>query len=127
MTVTKHTAVNLDERFGRFAETWSPKLIARLNDYDVKIVRLDGEFVWHTHEQTDELFLVLAGRLTIQLRDGDVTLGPGEFYVVPRGVEHCPRTEGGEVRAMLIEPAGTVNTGDLPAGERTAELDEGLL
>ena len=119
-------AINIDERFGQFRDTWSPKLVARLNDYDIKIVRLDGEFVWHTHPDTDELFLVIAGQLTIQLRDGDVHVGPGELFVVPRGVEHCPRTDG-EVRVMLIEPAGTVNTGDLPAGERTADLDTSLL
>lgn len=103
--------VNLAERFSQFSELWSPKRIAAVNDYDVKIVKVKGEFVWHTHEDTDELFLVVAGRLTIQLRDGDVELGPGEMYVVPQGVEHCPVADE-ETSILLLEPAGTVNTGD---------------
>ncbi len=115
-------AVNLAEKFAAFSEQWSPKLVARMNDYDVKIVRLAGEFVWHAHADTDELFLVLDGDLTIQLRDGEVRLGPGELFVVPRGVEHCPRAAG-EVRAMLIEPAGVVNTGDGPRSDRTAAVE----
>lgn len=85
---------------------------------------MQGEFVWHTHDETDELFLVISGELTIQLRDGDVTLGPGQMFVVPRGVEHCPRADG-EVQAMLIEPAGVVNTGDA-GGELTAGYDDSL-
>ncbi len=103
--------VDIAEQLGRFSEHWSPKVIARLNDYEVKIVKLSGEFVWHDHADTDELFLVIDGALTIQLRDGNVTLRPGQLYVVPRGVEHCPIAEG-EVHAMLIEPTGVVNTGD---------------
>ena len=102
--------VDLRAKFEQFSEHWSPKLVAHLNDYEVKLVRIQGEFVWHSHEDTDELFLVLAGELTIQLRDGDVTLGPGQLFVVPRGVEHCPRADG-EVKAMLLEPASVVNTG----------------
>ena len=86
-------------------------MVARLNDYEIKLVKLKGEFVWHVHDDTDELFLVVEGSLTIQLRDGDVTLGPGQLYVVPRGVEHCPIAEG-DVSVMLIEPEGVVNTGD---------------
>lgn len=117
-------AINLDERFSRFTEQWLPKVIARLNDYEIKIVRLQGEFVWHDHPDTDELFLVLDGELTIQLRDGAVRVGPGEMYVVPRGVEHCPVSDG-EVRAMLIEPRGVVNTGSA-GGERTAPYDDSL-
>jgi mannose-6-phosphate isomerase-like protein (cupin superfamily) len=117
-------AINLDERFARFSDTWSPKVVARLNDYEIKLVRLDGEFVWHTHEDTDELFLVLDGELTIQLPDGEVVVRPGELFVVPRGVEHCPITEG-EVRAMLIEPRGVVNTGDA-GGALTATFDDSL-
>jgi mannose-6-phosphate isomerase-like protein (cupin superfamily) len=117
-------AINLDERFARFSDTWSPKVVARLNDYEIKLVRLDGEFVWHTHEDTDELFLVLDGELTIQLRDGEVVVRPGELFVVPRGVEHCPITAG-EVRAMLIEPRGVVNTGDA-GGALTATFDDSL-
>lgn len=116
--------INLDERFTHFREQWSPKVVARLNDYEIKLVRLQGEFVWHTHEDTDELFLVLDGELTIQLRDGDVVLTAGELFVVPRGVEHCPRADG-EVRAMLIEPVGVVNTGAV-GGQLTATYDDSL-
>lgn len=119
-----NTPIDLAEKFGLFSAHWSPKVIARLNDYEIKLVKLKGEFVWHTHPDTDELFLVIDGELTIQLRDGDVTLGPGQMYVVPRGVEHCP-SAAGEVRAMLIEPAGVVNTGDA-GGELTATYDGSL-
>lgn len=117
--------IDLAEKLSLFSEHWSPKVVARLNDYEIKLVKVKGEFVWHTHEDTDELFLVLDGTLTIQLRDGDVTLTPGQMYVVPRGVEHCPIAEG-EVAAMLIEPAGVVNTGD-SGGELTASYDDSLL
>ena len=103
--------VDLAERLSQFSEHWSPKVVARLNDYEVKVVKVEGEFVWHTHEDTDELFLVISGRLTIRLRDRDVVLNPGQLFVVPRGVEHCPVAEQ-EVHAVLIEPEGTVNTGD---------------
>ena len=113
--------VDLDEKFFLFRERWSPKLIATLNDHEVKLVRIQGEFVWHTHEGTDELFLVVDGELTIQLRDRDVVLRPGQLFVVPRGVEHCPRAEH-EVRAVLMETAGTVNTGEA-GGELTAVVD----
>jgi mannose-6-phosphate isomerase-like protein (cupin superfamily) len=117
--------VNLAERFSRFTEQWSPKVVARLNDCEIKIVRIQGEFVWHTHEDTDELFLVLAGELTIRLRDGDVVLSAGEMYVVPRGVEHCPVATD-EVQAVLIEPTGVVNTGDA-GGPLTAGYDDSLV
>ena len=120
-----YNAIDLNDRFEQFNETWSPKVIARLNDYEIKLVRLDGEFVWHSHQETDELFLVLSGKLTIQLRDGAVQLSAGQLYVVPRGVEHCPITEAGEVRAMLIEPAGVVNTGEA-GGALTAQHDDSL-
>lgn len=105
-------SVDLSQKLSKVDEHWSPKVVARLNDYEIKVVKLQGEFVWHTHEETDELFLVVSGELTIQLRDGDVVLRPGQLYVVPRGVEHCPRALG-EVHAVLIEPAGVVNTGDV--------------
>jgi mannose-6-phosphate isomerase-like protein (cupin superfamily) len=111
---------NLAELFGRFDEQWSPKKIADLNDYEVKLVKLQGEFVWHSHEDTDELFLVVDGELTIQLRDRDVVLRSGELFVVPRGVEHCPRAER-ETAVLLLEPRGVVNTGDA-GGAMTAEL-----
>jgi mannose-6-phosphate isomerase-like protein (cupin superfamily) len=116
--------VNLDERFSHFTEAWSPKVVARLNDYEIKVVRLDGEFPWHEHADTDELFLVLDGMLTIRLRDRDVVLGPGELYVVPKGVEHSPLAER-EVRAVLIEPRGVVNTGSA-GGPMTATFDDSL-
>jgi len=117
--------VDLAQKLSRFSEHWSPKVVARLNDYEIKVVKLQGEFVWHRHDETDELFLVLDGQLTIQLRDGDVTLGPGQLYVVPRGVEHCPVARG-EVSAVLIEPQGVVNTGEA-GGALTAPHDASLL
>lgn len=116
--------VDIAEKLSQISQYWSPKVVARLNEYEVKLVKLQGEFVWHTHSDTDELFFVVDGRLTIQLRDGDVTLCPGQLYVVPRGVEHCPVTDG-EVHAMLIEPAGVINTGDA-GGEHTARYDDSL-
>lgn len=114
--------VDLDDKFALFSEHWAPKLVARLNDYEVKVVRIKGDFVWHTHEDTDELFLVLEGELTIQLRDRDVVLRPGQLFVVPRGVEHCPRADE-EVRAVLLEPSGVVNTGDA-GGQLTATVEQ---
>ena len=117
--------VDLAEKLSLFSAHWSPKVIARLNDYEIKLAKLKGEFVWHSHEDTDELFLVIDGSMTIQLRDGDVTLGPGQLYVVPRGVEHCPIAEG-DVSVMLIEPEGVVNTGGV-VGERTASFDDSML
>jgi mannose-6-phosphate isomerase-like protein (cupin superfamily) len=117
--------IDIAAKLALFSDHWSPKVIATLNDYEVKLARLNGEFVWHTHEDTDELFLVIDGHLTIQLRDGDVTLGPGQLFVVPRGVEHCPIADG-EVSVLLIEPAGVVNTGDA-GGILTAEHDTSLL
>ena len=117
-------AVDLSEKLSMFSEPWSPKVVARMNDYEIKVVKVRGEFTWHTHEDTDELFLVIAGELTVRLRDGDVELGPGQLFVVPRGVEHCPVADG-EVHAMLIEPAGVVNTGDA-GGALTAAYDDSL-
>jgi mannose-6-phosphate isomerase-like protein (cupin superfamily) len=111
--------VNLEDKFGRFADHWSPKILAKLNDYHVKAVKLLGEFVWHKHDETDELFLVTKGSLLIRFRDRDVTLGPGDLLVVPRGVEHLPVAEE-ECEVLLIEPAGTLNTGDA-GGARTVE------
>lgn len=111
--------LNLSEKLAGFTEQWAPRRIARVNDYEVKIAKVRGEFVWHTHEDTDELFLVVDGTLTIRLRDGDVVLGPGEMYVVPRGVEHCPAADE-EAAILMFEPAGTVNTGNV-GGARTRE------
>jgi mannose-6-phosphate isomerase-like protein (cupin superfamily) len=116
--------VDLAERLSRFSDRWAPKTVATMNDYEIKVVKLEGEFVWHTHADTDELFLVLSGDLTIQLHDGDISLGPGQLFVVPHGVEHCPIASG-EVHAVLIEPIGVVNTGDA-GGPLTATPDDSL-
>ena len=114
--------VNLAEALAEIDEPYHPLTVAHLNDYKVQVVKPRGEFVWHKHDDTDDFFLVLAGRLTIQLRDGDVELGPGELYVVPRGVEHCPRADE-EAHVLLIEPAGTPNTGDAGGPMTRAERD----
>jgi mannose-6-phosphate isomerase-like protein (cupin superfamily) len=108
-------AVNLEEAFASFDERWSPRIVAHVNDYDVKVVHVAGQFVWHDHQDTDEFFLVTAGRLAIELDDPDhpsrVVLNPGDVFVVPRGVRHRPVAEEG-TRVLLLEPRGTVNTGD---------------
>ena len=114
-------AVRLSEKLSLFSDHWSPKIVAALNGNDVMVVKVKGDFVWHTHEDTDELFFVLKGNLTIQLRDGEVKLGPGDLYVVPKGVEHRPVAEE-EAHLLLIEPRDTPNTGD-PA---TAVVKESL-
>ena len=117
--------VNLAERFGRFTEHWSPKIVGEVNDLHVKLVKLSGEFVWHHHDAEDELFLVVEGRLRMRFRSGDREIGPGEFLVVPRGVEHCPVALTDEVRVVLLEPKGTLNTGNVTS-ERTVPLPERL-
>ena len=116
--------VNLAQTFGRFEEHWSPKIAGELNGQYVKLVKLKGEFVWHHHEQEDEMFLVVKGRLTLKLRDRDVVLGPGEFFIVPRGVEHLPVAEE-ETHVVLFEPKSTLNTGNV-RNERTREELERL-
>ena len=103
--------INLSDKLATFSEYWSPRTVAQLNDYDVMVVKVKGEFVWHKHDDTDDFFLVIKGRLNIQLRDRTISLGPGEIYVVPKGVEHRPVAED-EVHMLLIEPTGTANTGD---------------
>jgi mannose-6-phosphate isomerase-like protein (cupin superfamily) len=103
--------INLAAKLATFSDHWSPRTIAQLNNFDVMVVKAKGEFVWHKHEETDDFFLVLKGILEIQMRDGTVTLGPGEMFVVPRGIEHCPKASE-EVHVLLIEPTGTPNTGD---------------
>ena len=117
----KLTAINLREKLGLFDEHWQPKVIAEMNDYQFKLVKLQGEFVWHHHEETDETFLVIEGELRIDFRDGAVVLRPGEMLVVPKGVEHKPHASH-EVKLMLIEPRGVRNTGN-ESGERTAQND----
>jgi mannose-6-phosphate isomerase-like protein (cupin superfamily) len=104
--------VNLAAKLATFGDHWQPRTVSRFNDCDIMVVKAQGEFVWHKHDDTDDFFLVLAGHLTIELRDRSVHLGPGELFVVPKGVEHRPvATE--EVHLLLIEPAGTPNTGDV--------------
>ncbi len=115
-------AVNIKDKFSQFTEHWQPKRIARLNDYDVRIAKLEGEFVWHAHEDTDEMFLVIKGDLKILLRDGEVNLSEGEIYVVPRGVEHRPVADK-ECHIMMIEPSDAVNTGTA-GGDRTASVTD---
>jgi mannose-6-phosphate isomerase-like protein (cupin superfamily) len=112
--------VNLADKFARFADQWSPKVVGELNGQMVKLVKLQGEFVWHKHDAEDELFLVVRGRLTIRLRDRDVHLNEGEFVIVPRGVEHLPVADE-EVHVLLFEPASTLNTGDV-RNDRTVEV-----
>ncbi|MCZ6841365.1 MAG: cupin domain-containing protein [SAR324 cluster bacterium] len=113
--------VNLAEKFSRFGEHWRPKIVGEVNDVHVKLVKLQGEFMWHQHEREDELFLVIKGRLQIKLRDGDLWLEPGELAVIPRGVEHCPVAEK-EAHVLLLEPKSTVNTGNL-TNERTSAAE----
>ena len=111
--------VNLDEKLAQFAEQWAPKIIGRLNGYELKVVKVQGEFVWHQHDDTDEVFLVLDGQLTIDIPDGAVVLGPRETVTIPRGMRHRPRAEQ-ETALMIIEPAGVVNTGEA-GGPLTSE------
>ncbi|HSM95638.1 MAG TPA: cupin domain-containing protein [Rhizomicrobium sp.] len=106
------TAIRLAEKLDAFSSHWSPKIVAAFNGHDVMVVKVKGEFIWHSHPDTDDFFLVLKGNLTIQMRDGDVRLGPGDLYVVPKGVEHRPVAEE-EAQILLIEPKGTPNTGDV--------------
>ncbi len=114
-------AVNFQQKFSLFTEQWKPKVVAEMNDYQFKIARLEGDFIWHDHKDTDETFIVLEGKLRIDLRDGAVTIRAGEMFVVPKGVEHKPFAEG-EVKLLLIEPRGVLNTGD-ETSERTAQND----
>ena len=114
-------AINLLHKISLFSEQWSPKVITEMNDYQFKIVRLQGDFIWHSHPETDEAFLVLEGQLRIDLRDQQITLNSGELLVVPKGVEHKPYAEH-EVKLLLIEPRGVLNTGS-EGGGRTAEND----
>ena len=107
----KYSAINFEDKLTKFSEHWSPKIIARMNDYHFKLVKFQGDFVWHNHTETDEVFMVLNGEMDIEFRDGKVTLKAGEMFVVPRDSEHKPIAEK-ECKILLIEPAGTLNTGD---------------
>jgi mannose-6-phosphate isomerase-like protein (cupin superfamily) len=115
-------AIDLAEKLGSFGAAFEPRIVARYNGNKVMVAKARGEFVWHSHPDTDDLFIVLAGRLVIQLRDGEVELGPGQLYVVPAGVEHCPRADE-EAHVLLIEPEGTPNTGDSTEREAAAEVE----
>ena len=113
--------INFEQKFGLFDEQWTPKVIAEMNDYQFKVVRLQGDFVWHDHKDTDETFIVIEGDLRIDFRDGAVHISTGEMFVIPKGVEHKPYAKN-ETKLMLIEPRGILNTGH-QGGERTAEND----
>jgi mannose-6-phosphate isomerase-like protein (cupin superfamily) len=120
-TPMNYQSTNFAEKLGMFTEQWQPKVIAQMNDYQFKVVKLKGDFVWHHHQDTDETFIVIDGKLRIDFRDGAVHVAAGEMYVVPKGVEHKPCAEN-EVQLLLIEPRGVRNTGD-EGGDRTAEND----
>ena len=114
-------SVNLADKLETFHEIWSPKIVSRYNDSDIMVVKVLGEFNWHSHPDTDDFFLVLKGRLTLRLRDREVHVGPGELFVVPAGVEHCPVADE-ETHLLLIEPKGTPNTGDVLTAARKVEI-----
>lgn len=116
-----YESINLVEKIGKIDGHWQPRVVAELNDCQFKVVKIEGDFIWHDHQDTDEAFLVLEGELRIDFRDGSVTVRPGELYVVPRGIEHKPFAAH-EVKLLLIEPRGTLNTG-AEGGARTAEND----
>lgn len=115
-------AIDLAAKLSLLDRAYTPGIVGYLNDYKLVVVKVKGEFVWHTHDDTDDFFLVLKGRMTIQLRDRDVELNEGELFVVPRGVEHCPKADE-EAHVLLIEPKGTVNTGDAGGALTAAEME----
>ncbi|KHK62683.1 MULTISPECIES: cupin domain-containing protein [Pseudomonas] len=119
--MNQYSPINFAQKYALFHEQWAPKVVAEMNDYQFKIARLEGDFIWHTHADTDETFIVLDGELRIDFRDGAVMIGPGEMYVVKKGVEHKPSAER-EVKLLLIEPRGVINTGE-ETNERTAVND----
>jgi len=115
--------VSLKEKFGCFNDYWKPKIIGEINDAHIKLVKIKGEFTWHHHDNEDELFLVVKGRLLMQLRDGNITVNEGEFIIIPKGTEHCPASLGDEVHVLLMEPKTTLNTGNV-VNERTVAEPE---
>ncbi len=115
----EYTPINLKEKLAKFSDHWSPKIIARMNDYHFKLVKFQGDFVWHRHDDTDEVFIALDGEMSIEFREGKVTVKAGEMFVVPKGLEHKPHAET-ECEIMLVEPAGIINTGNA-GGDLTAE------
>jgi mannose-6-phosphate isomerase-like protein (cupin superfamily) len=114
--------VNLPEKFGTFSDHWAPRIVARYNDNEVRLVKVEGEFIWHQHDDTDELFLVLDGVLEMELRDRTVKLEPGDLFVVPRGTEHRPCARSGEVKLLLIDPKDLPNTGDPATATKAVEI-----
>jgi len=118
----KYNSINFEDKMGLFSERWAPKVIAEMNDYQFKVVKIKGDFIWHDHADTDETFIVLKGHLRIDFRDGHVDLSEGEMYVVPKGIEHKPYAKN-DVEMLLIEPRGVLNTGDGDVDERTAAND----
>jgi mannose-6-phosphate isomerase-like protein (cupin superfamily) len=114
-----YSAINFEDKFKKFTDHWSPKIIGQMNDYHFKLVKIQGDFVWHSHADTDEVFIVIDGEMVIDFRDGQVTLQRGEMLVIPKGIEHKPFAEK-ECKIMLVEPAGTINTGNA-GGDLTAE------
>ena len=115
------TSINLAEKLSLFSDHWSPKIVGGFNGHDLMVVKVHGEFNWHSHADTDDFFMVLDGEITIQMRNGDVTLKQGELFVVPKGVEHCPKAEN-EAHLLIIEPAGTPNTGDPETAVQKVEI-----
>jgi mannose-6-phosphate isomerase-like protein (cupin superfamily) len=116
-----NTSINLSEKFAKISQHWSPKIVAQMNNYLFKLVKFQGEFVWHDHKDTDEVFIVLGGEMIVHFRGGDVSVKNGEMFVIPKGVEHKTSAES-ECRAMLVETVGTVNTGDV-SSDKTAPTD----
>jgi len=114
--------VNIAEKLGSFSDHWAPRIVARYNDNEVRLVKTDGEFVWHKHDETDELFLILEGEFDMEFRDRMITVKPGELLIVPRGTEHRPAARRGEVKLLLIDPNDTPNTGDVTTQTRAVEL-----
>ncbi|HJO93730.1 MAG TPA: cupin domain-containing protein [Victivallales bacterium] len=117
-----NSKINIKEKFEKFNDFWSPRIIAQMNDYHFKVAKFNGEFVWHKHDETDEVFIVIDGKMTIKLRNETILLETGEMFVVPKGIEHKPTTEN-ECKVLLIEPKGTVNTGDSENELTKAELN----
>ena len=113
--------IDLNEKLAMFSEYWQPRTVAQFNGHDIMVVKVKGEFTWHKHDDTDDFFLVLKGRVTIKMRGQDVTLGPGQLFVVPKGAEHCPVAEE-EAHLLLIEPMGTPNTGDVTTAAPRREI-----
>lgn len=115
--------VNLKEKFERFNDYWKPKIVGDINDAHIKLVKLSGEFTWHHHDHEDELFLVVKGRMLMQLREGDISVDEGEFIIIPKGTEHCPAALSDEVHIVLMEPKTTLNTGNLVSTHTVTELE----